>query len=86
MIPKGLSDGKNGGYIYTVAGSATGYSVNANPETFGSSGRRTFFSDQTLVIRNNWGQEPANVNSPELGAQAAAATTTAAPAAAPATK
>ncbi len=85
LIPKGLSDGKNGGYIYTVAGSATGYSVNANPETYGSSGRRTFFSDQTLVIRNNWGQEPANVNSPELGAQAAAATP-AAPAAAPATK
>jgi prepilin-type N-terminal cleavage/methylation domain-containing protein len=76
LIPKGLSEGKNGGYIYTVAGSPTGYSVNANPEAFGNSGRRTFFSDQTLVIRNNWSQEPANVNSPELGSQAAATTAT----------
>ncbi len=67
ILPKGLADGKIGGYIYVVSASPTGYSVNANPETFGSSGRRTFFSDQTLVIRNNWSQEPATVNSPEIG-------------------
>ena len=66
IIPKGLSDGKASGYVFTVTGSPTGYSVTAIPEAFGSSGRRTFFSDQTLVIRNNWTQEPANVNSPEI--------------------
>jgi len=27
---------------------------------------RTFFSDQTIVIRQNYGQEPATVNSPEI--------------------
>jgi type II secretory pathway pseudopilin PulG len=81
LIPKGLSDGKIGGYIFIVTNSPTGYSVNANPEIYGTSGGRTFFSDQTLVIRNNYGQEPASVNSPELGVQASA-TTTAAPAAA----
>jgi prepilin-type N-terminal cleavage/methylation domain-containing protein len=75
LIPKSLADGKNGGYLYAVSGSNTGYSVTANPETFGNSGRRTFFSDQTLVIRNNWSQEPATLNSPELGSQAAAAAT-----------
>jgi prepilin-type N-terminal cleavage/methylation domain-containing protein len=75
LIPKSLADGKNGGYLYAVSGSASGYSVTANPETFGNSGRRTFFSDQTLVIRNNWSQEPATVNSPELGSQATAAAT-----------
>jgi prepilin-type N-terminal cleavage/methylation domain-containing protein len=80
LIPKGLADGKIGGYIFIVTNSTTGYSVNANPEIYGTSGGRTFFSDQTLVIRNNYGQEPASVNSPELGVQAAA-TTTAAPAA-----
>jgi len=26
-----------------------------------------FYSDQTLVIRNNWGQEPATAASPEIG-------------------
>src|SRR5258707_15249735 len=50
LIPKILADGKNSGYLFTVTASSTGYSVNANPESFGSSGRRTVLSDQTLVI------------------------------------
>ena len=66
LIPKVLADGKNSGYIFTVTASPTGYSVTAVPEAFGSSGRRTFFSDQTLVIRNNWTQDPATVQSPEI--------------------
>jgi hypothetical protein len=41
--------------------------VIAVPDSFGNSGRRTFYSDQTLVIRNNWGQEPATPTSPEIG-------------------
>jgi prepilin-type N-terminal cleavage/methylation domain-containing protein len=66
LIPKVLAEGKNSGYIFTVTATPTGYAVNANPETFGSSGRRTFYSDQTLVVRNNWTQEPASVTSPEI--------------------
>jgi hypothetical protein len=66
LIPKNLADGKVTGYVYTVGIAPNGYSVNANPETFGTTGRRTFFSDQTLTIRSNWSKEPANVNSPEL--------------------
>jgi prepilin-type N-terminal cleavage/methylation domain-containing protein len=69
IIPKGLADGKASGYIFAVEGIPTGYAVTAVPETFNSSGRRTFYSDQTLVIRNNWSQEPANVSSPEIGAE-----------------
>src|SRR5258707_5296732 len=66
LIPKILSDGKNSGYLFTVAGSPTGYSITAMPEAFGNTGSRTFFSDQTLVIRNNYTAEPANLNSPEI--------------------
>lgn len=66
LIPKILADGKNSGYVFTVTASNTGYSVTAVPESFGSSGRRTFFSDQTLVVRNNWTQEPATATSPEI--------------------
>jgi type IV pilus assembly protein PilA len=66
LIPKILADGKNSGYIFTVQGTATGYAVTAVPETFNSTGRRTFFSDQTLQIRNNWTQEPASATSPEI--------------------
>lgn len=66
IIPKNLAEGKNSGFIFTVAGSPTGYTVTAVPEAFGNSGSRTFFSDQTLVIRQNFTAEPATANSPEL--------------------
>jgi type IV pilus assembly protein PilA len=66
LISKDLTEGKKSGYVFTVAATPTGYSISAVPETFNSSGRRTFYSDQTLVVRNNWSQEPANVSSPEL--------------------
>jgi type IV pilus assembly protein PilA len=66
LISKDLSEGKKSGYIFNVSATPTGYAITAVPETFNSSGRRTFYSDQTLVVRNNWSQEPANVNSPEV--------------------
>ena len=66
LLPKNLADGKASGFIFTVVGTPTGYSVTAVPEAFGSSGSRTFFSDQTLVIRNNWTAEPATVASTEI--------------------
>lgn len=66
LISKTLSEGKYQGYVYTVQANATGYAITAVPEVFNSTGRRTFYSDQTLVIRQNWGQEPATVNSPEM--------------------
>jgi len=66
IIPKSLSEGKNTGYVFTVACSPTGYSVNANPESFGGSGSRCFYSDQTLAIHQSLTAEPANSNSPEL--------------------
>lgn len=66
LIPGDFALGKKTGYIFTLQTAPTGYVVNANPEVFNSTGRRTFFSDQTLVIRQNWGAEPATVNSPEI--------------------
>lgn len=66
LISKDLSEGKKSGYVFTVSATPTGYAVSAVPEAFNSSGRRTFYSDQTLVVRNNWSQEPATVSSAEL--------------------
>jgi type IV pilus assembly protein PilA len=66
IIPKGLADGTKSGYIFTLAGSPTGYSISAVPEAFGKTAGRTFFSDQTMVIRQNVTAEPASVSSPEL--------------------
>jgi type IV pilus assembly protein PilA len=66
LISKDLTEGKKSGYIFTLTATPTGYAVSAVPETFNSSGRRTFYSDQTMVSRQNWSQEPANANSPEV--------------------
>jgi type IV pilus assembly protein PilA len=66
LISGDFAGGKKSGYLFTVAATPTGYAITAVPEQFGGSGRRTFYSDQTLVVRNNWSQEPANVNSPEI--------------------
>jgi type IV pilus assembly protein PilA len=66
LIPKELAEGKRSGHIFTVAGTPTGYAVSVVPEQFGGTGRRTFYSDQTLAIRENWTAEPATAASPAI--------------------
>ena len=66
LIGNDLSNGINKGYKFTLTGTQGGYVINANPVNFGSDGNRTFYSDQSMVIRNNFGQEPATATSPEL--------------------
>lgn len=66
LIPRGLAEGKNGGYTFAIQGTQTGYAVTAVPDSFGSSGRRNFYSDQSLSVHNSWTQEAANANSPEI--------------------
>ena len=66
LIPGDLASGEKGGYKYILAANPTGYTINANPVAFNSTGSRTFFSDQSLVIRENWSQEPATEQSPEI--------------------
>jgi type IV pilus assembly protein PilA len=66
LIGNDLSGGEKSGYKFTLAATPEGYAINANPVAFNSSGSRTFFSDQTLVIRENYGPEPATLNSKEL--------------------
>ncbi len=68
LLPSSLSIGKKGGHIFTVAATQTGYSVTVVPEQFGSSGGRTFYSDQTLEVHENRTAEPATAQSPIVGA------------------
>jgi hypothetical protein len=44
-----------------------GYTIQAMPTAFGHTGVRTFYSDQSLRIRENYGAEPATAESRELG-------------------
>jgi prepilin-type N-terminal cleavage/methylation domain-containing protein len=66
LLPRTLSQGFANGYRYVLQGSESGYTINAVPSKFGSSGRRTFFSDERAAIHENWSAEPATSDSPEL--------------------
>lgn len=66
LIPSNLATGTSGGYNYTLSQTATGYALSAVPKTYGSTGKRTFYSDETGVVRQNWGQDPATATSPPM--------------------
>jgi type IV pilus assembly protein PilA len=73
LIGNDLANGVKQGYKFAVAPIPGGYTINANPVVYNSDGSRTFFSDQTMVIRENYGPEPATISSKETGMAAAAA-------------
>jgi len=66
LIPEDLASGSKAGYNYTIAGTPTGYSVSAVPQTFNSTGRRTFYTDQNGIVRQNWSAEPATEKSEQV--------------------
>jgi type IV pilus assembly protein PilA len=70
LIQRDLSEGEKQGYKFTLTGTNGGYTVQASPVTYGSSGRKSFYSDHTMVIRENDGPEPATSSSREMGSVA----------------
>ena len=66
LLQEDMASGTKGGYKFVITATPTGYTINANPVAFGSSGRRTFFSDQSMAVHQNFGQDPASVSSPTL--------------------
>src|ERR1035438_6196728 len=66
LIDYTLASGTRNGYKFTMTGNASGYVINVVPESLGKTGSRTFYSDQTMTIRQNYGPEPATAPSPEL--------------------
>ena len=66
LIGNDLAQGTKSGYKFTLTGTPGGYIINANPEAYNSSGSRTFYSDQSMVIRENYGPEPATASSKEM--------------------
>jgi type IV pilus assembly protein PilA len=69
LIGNDLALGEKSGYKFTMTGTPGGYVINATPVNYGSSGSRTFFSDQSMVVRENYGAEPATLTSKELGSK-----------------
>lgn len=66
LIPDDLSKGEKTGYVFTMVGGQEGYTVTAVPKVFNTTGRRTFFSDQSMEVHENWGPEPATRQSPTI--------------------
>lgn len=67
LLPDNLAAGKKGGYLWSLVGADESYAVWAIPEKWNNTGRRTFYSDQTHVLRNNWSAELAGPASEEVG-------------------
>jgi type IV pilus assembly protein PilA len=67
LIGNDLASGEKQGYRYVVSEKPGGYIVTATPVTYGTSGSRSFYSDETMVIRENYGADPATASSPEMG-------------------
>jgi len=66
LVSATLASGSSSGYNFTITQTPAGYAVSAMPKAFGSTGRRTFYSDQTGIKRENWGQDPATPTSSEI--------------------
>ncbi len=65
-LPSDLVAGEESGYHFKLKGSKSSFSIEAAPISFGSTGNRTFYTDETMVIRENEGPEPATAGSPEI--------------------
>jgi hypothetical protein len=61
-----IATGEKYGYVLSLSITLHGYEVHAEPMLFGRTGRRAFYSDETMTIRQNWGPEPAGLQSAEL--------------------
>jgi hypothetical protein len=61
-----IAPGEKYGYLFSLAVTLNGYEVHATPKVFGTAGRRTFCSNKTMAIRENWGPASAGPQSPEL--------------------
>lgn len=67
LIERDLASGDKGGYKFTLTATPTGYAISAVPDQYGTSGSKTYFSDQGMGIHQHIGQEPATVNDPLIG-------------------
>jgi len=64
LIDSVLGSGTKDGYTFTSTGTANTFTVNAAPNTAGTTGTRYFFSDESGVIRYTTGGAASTASSP----------------------
>ncbi|HUE03547.1 MAG TPA: hypothetical protein VMR62_28580 [Bryobacteraceae bacterium] len=67
LIASDLASGEKQGYRFKLTVTPEGYSIQAVPAVFGKTGSRTFYTDQTLIVRENFDPKPATRDSHEVG-------------------
>ena len=67
LIDSVLGSGTMEAYSLSVSGSGIGFTVNARPLDYGNSGTRSFYSDESAVIRYTTADAAATSSSPGLG-------------------
>jgi len=65
-LPSDFGSGEKNGYRFKVKGAKSSFSIEAAPTTFGSTGTRTFYTDETGVVREHEGPEPATAADPDI--------------------
>ena len=67
LIDSVLASGSTDAYSFSVSGGSSGFEINARPLVYGSSATRSFYSDESSVIRYNTADAAATAGSPGLG-------------------
>jgi hypothetical protein len=65
LIDARLASGSVQGYNFAMTITSDGYTISATPIEFNRTGSRTFYSDQTMVVHEHYGPEPATARDPE---------------------
>lgn len=64
LIPEHLASGTLGGYQFVIDGDEGTFRVHARPKPFETAGKRSFYTDETLVIRQTNQNREALRNDP----------------------
>ncbi len=67
LIDSALESGVKDGYVFSMGSFGSVFTVNATPMTYGSTGTRSFFSDESGVIRYTREERPATADDLALG-------------------
>jgi type IV pilus assembly protein PilA len=69
LLPEDLASGVKGHYSFTLTGGGNGYEIRAIPASPARQGQRSFYSDQSLTIRESTAPEQPSPASKPIGSQ-----------------